>query len=175
MIDTITIIGGLAITAFLLFLGFTVGGMLERRHFRRIDEREENLTNMIQTQSGQFLSPSRAGRPPQMVCAEMVVASDYFKNFLAKFRKFFGGEMRSYHSLMVRARREALLQLAEQARAQGFNAICNVRLEPADIGGNMGPRGVAMVCIVGTATAYESDLCKPAPVPINSLQKKFGN
>lgn len=171
--DTITIIFGLAITGFLLFLGFTVGGMLERRHFRRIEEREARLANMVKTQSRIFLSPTSGSRVPQMICAEMVVASDYFKNFLAKFRKFFGGEMRSYHSLMVRARRETLLQLAEQAQAQGFNAICNVRLEPADIGGNMGPRGVAMVCIIGTATAYESDLAKP--MPLNSLQKTIGD
>ena len=118
---------------------------------------------MVATQSKLYLEPSvgdgATSAPAQLICAETVVASDYFKNFLSAFRKFFGGEMRSYNSLMERARRETLMRIKEQALALGYNAICNVRLEPADVGG-MNKNASVMVCILGSATAYRSQLSK---------------
>ena len=149
---------GLVVTFGLLALGFAAGTIAERRHFQQLDEREHAINDMIRTNSKHFLAPSQVnGLPPTMLCAEVVIASDYFKNFLAAFRKFFGGEMKSYNSLMDRARREALTKLIEQAKVRGYNAICNVRLEPADIGGSLSNnKGTAMVCILGSATAYTS-------------------
>ena len=96
--------------------------------------------------------------PPQMYVAEVVIATDYLKTFLAGLRKFFGGEIRSYQTLLVRARREATLRILEQARQQGYNAICNLRLENADIGGNNNAKGVAMVAILASATAYRASI-----------------
>ena len=52
--------------------------------------------------------------------AEVVVASDYLKSWLASWRKMFGGEMKSFRTLQERAKREAVLRLTEQAVAQGF-------------------------------------------------------
>ena len=97
----------LGVTLFLLILGFGAGTFAEKRHFNRLAERESENIQMLQTQSKIFLSPKPGGKAPMLVHSEMVVASDYFKNFLSNIRKFFGGEMRSYHSLMERARREA--------------------------------------------------------------------
>jgi uncharacterized protein YbjQ (UPF0145 family) len=92
--------------------------------------------------------------PPTIVFGEVAIASDYLKSFLARLRKIFGGEMRSYHSLLVRARREALQQLVESARAQGYNAICNIRVESSDIAGNAKRKRMPMVAIIASATAY---------------------
>jgi uncharacterized protein YbjQ (UPF0145 family) len=39
--------------------------------------------------------------------------------------------VKSYETLMDRARREALLRLKEQAIAGGFHAVINVRIETA--------------------------------------------
>ena len=149
---------GLIFTFGLLALGFVAGTMAEQKHFRRLEAREDATLDIIRTNSKHYLVPRPGATGPMMVCAETVVASDYFKNFLASFRKIFGGEMRSYNSLMDRARRETLTKLVEQAKAQGYNAVCNVRLEPADIGGSLGKKGAAMVCIVGSATAYHSSI-----------------
>ncbi len=152
------------VTMALLTLGFVAGTVAERRHFRRIEEYETQLAPVVRTNSRVFLTPRPGAKPPTLVCAEMVVASDYFKNFLAAFRKFFGGEMKSYHSLMDRARRETVVRLLEEAQAQGYNAICNVRLEPADVGGSTSnSRGAIMVCILGSATAYHSDIAVQFP------------
>ena len=41
----------------------------------------------------------------------------------------FGGRVKSYESLLDRARREALLRMKEEAVARGYAAVINVRLE----------------------------------------------
>ncbi len=89
-----------------------------------------------------------------MIVGEAVIATDYLKSFLAKLRNIFGGRVGSYQSLMVRARREALLRIVEEAKRQGYNAVCNVRMQTADVGGNSTMRRVAMVAILASATAY---------------------
>ena len=124
-----------AITVGLLMLGFLAGTLAESTHFASLTRRESAVADIIQTQLKSYLSPSRPGQPPKMLVAETVIGSDHFKRFLGAFRKFFGGEMRSYNSLVERARRETTLRLLEQARREGFNAICNLRLEPAVVGG----------------------------------------
>ena len=81
-------------------------------------------------------------------------ARDYLKSLLAKIRKTLGGELGVYQKLLLRARREALVRLLEQARSQGYNAVCNVRLDAADVGGTSGGRGTTMAGIMATGTAY---------------------
>ena len=46
-----------------------------------------------------------------------------------------GGEVRSFHALLTRARQEAVLRVMEQAAQRGFDAVCNLRLEAVDISG----------------------------------------
>ena len=161
----IGLIIGLFITACLLVLGFVAGTVAEKRHFKSLGRRESVNRSMLQTQSKLYLSPKSGGKTPTMIHSETVVSSDYFKNFLSGFRKFFGGEMKSYYSLMERARRETLAKLIEQARAMGYNAVCNVRIEPADISGavtNPKKKSV-MVCVIATATAYDTDVVTTPP------------
>ena len=138
----------------LLTLGLLAGGYAERKHLRNLAAREATNGDFFITQVKTFPDVVALGAPPNIVFGEVAIASDYLKSFLSGLRKIFGGELRSYHSLLVRARREALQQLVERAREQGYNAICNVRLESADVGGNSKARRMPMVAIVGTATAY---------------------
>lgn len=145
--------------AFLLGLGLFVGGAVERAHFKRLAEREEEIADVLVTQLASYPDIDPRGRPPEAFFAEVVVASDYLKNFLAGFRRFFGGEILSYQRLMDRARREAILRLVEQARAAGFDALCNVRVETADVGGNNAnynkKQKAMMAPILASATAYQ--------------------
>ncbi len=142
----------LGMVLFLLALGWSAGTFFERRHLRSLQERESENGAFLITQLKSFHVPGEI--PPQLIMAEAVVASDYLKSFLAKLRGVFGGEVRSFHSLLNRARREATQRIVEQARESGYNAICNLRLETADIGGNMRKKGAAMVAILASATAY---------------------
>jgi len=143
------------IVLFLMALGYGFGSLAERRHFRRLDERESRNTGFLVTQLKSFPNCAPGAMAPQLIVAETVVASDYFKTFLAGLRGLFGGEVRSFHSLLARARREATQRVVEQARELGYDAVCNLRIETADIGGNASrKKKAAMVAIMVSATAY---------------------
>ncbi len=64
-----------------------------------------------------------------MVTGNVVVSVDYFKRFLANLRRFIGGRIKSYESILDRARREALLRMKTEALDRGYDAVINVRLE----------------------------------------------
>ena len=122
---------------FLLFmsLGFFFGRRAERQHFKYLRWRESLLEDVIATQMKSYLAPAPGGKTPKLIVAETVIASDYLKSFLARLRNIFGGEVKSFETLLERGRREVTAQLKEQAVADGYNAICNVRLNTASVGG----------------------------------------
>jgi len=145
----------LGFVLFLITLGFIAGSIAERRHLARLDERERGNGRFLVTQLKNFPACTKNELAPQIIVGEVVIASDYFKTFVAKLRGLFGGEVRSFHSLLSRARREATQRVIEQSRDLGYNAICNLRIETADVGGSSSSKKkAAMVAIIASATAY---------------------
>ncbi|MFH1132170.1 MAG: heavy metal-binding domain-containing protein [Pseudomonadota bacterium] len=148
---TITIFG-------LFFLCMFIGKLREIRHLKKLQAREKQLAHMRVTDIRSFGSEETETTPePKLVLGEVVIASDYWKNIIAGLRKFVGGEVRSYSSMMIRARREAILRMMERAHAEGYNAICNVRVQSSDIGGNTGRQGRTMP--MAAMTAYGTAFC----------------
>jgi uncharacterized protein YbjQ (UPF0145 family) len=143
-----------AILVGLLALGLLAGGYAERKHFRELAAREATNGDFLITQLKTFPGVRVGVTAPTIVYGEVVIASDYLKSFLSRLRKIFGSELRSYNSLLVRARREVLQQLVERARENGYDAICNVRLDTVDVAGTSKRRGAAMVAMLASATAY---------------------
>jgi uncharacterized protein YbjQ (UPF0145 family) len=146
----------LGFVVFLLALGFFAGSYAERAHYSNLAVREARNKDVLITQLRSFPGAIRGPSAPKMFCGEAVIASDYLKSFLSKIRKIFGGELRSYLSLLERARREALQRVVEQAVAEGYNAVCNLRYDTVDIAGSAsgGTRAISMVTILASATAY---------------------
>lgn len=158
MVDWVLMIG---VPLFLLLLGLLVGRTTEQNHFRNLRQREHELRDMLVTQIRSYPGFRPGESPPRMIVAEVVIATDYLKSFLAALRNLFGGEMKSYETMLERARREATLRILEQARQAGYNAVCNLRLETADIGGSASPvnnqkRRAVMATILASATAYHA-------------------
>jgi len=143
-----------SIPAFLIILAFITGRYIERRHFRNLAQREQQLSDMIISDVKTFPNGAQPHKKAELVMGQVVIATDYLKTFLAGLKKIFGGELKSYETLMERARREALLRMQEDARSRGYNAVCNVRLSFADIGGMSGTKGSVMVEIFAFGTAY---------------------
>ncbi len=150
----------IGITAFLVCLGLW-GRVREKNHFKRLDAREAATAGFMVHQVKSFPHAISAKGPPKLIVAEAVIATDYLKSFFASLRNIFGGEMRSYQTLLTRARREAVLRIVDQARQEGSNAVCNLRLENADIGGNTSKRGTVMASILASATAYHQEPASP--------------
>ena len=148
----------LVLPLILLLIGLVGGRLTENSHVARLNRREEELAGMLVTQLRN--PPCAAAQyelPPTLVVAEVVIATDYLKSFLASIKNFFGGRMRGYQRMLDRARREAVCRLLEAAQENGYNAICNVRFESADVGGNALMSKVAMASILASATAYQAE------------------
>ena len=138
----------------LIVCGLIIGRTVERRHLAGLTERETQNSHILITQLKSFPMAAEMGPDPALVVAEVVIASDYLKTFLASWRNIFGGEVKSFSRLQTRAKREAVQRLVEQAKAGGFNAICNVRLDTVDIGGATSSGKFPMATILASGTAY---------------------
>ncbi len=150
-------------TLLLLAVGWIAGRTAERRHLRSLDRRERQLAGVVCTDLKSFPGRSPELSGATLVLGATVIASDYMKSFLASFRLIFGGEVRSFQSLVTRGRREALARMLTSAYTQGYDAVCNVRFETSDVGAMSGATG-AMVEVIAYGTAYR--LCSPgSPAP----------
>ncbi len=135
----------------LLVFAYFVGGWIERRHYAEIRRREANarafpLTTFRRIPAGW---ETLDGAP---VTANVVISVDYFKRFLAGLRGLFGGRIKSYETLMDRARREALLRLKEQADARGYHALINVRLYTSRLANSRQSEGTAGLEVLAAGT-----------------------
>jgi uncharacterized protein YbjQ (UPF0145 family) len=117
----------------LLALAFFTGRSAEQRHYRSIRAREHEL-RMLPAVTFRQVPSAWAVEGVGLVTGSVVVSVDHFKRFLAGLRTLVGGRIKSYESLLDRARREALLRCKEQARDRGYHAVVNVRLETTRIG-----------------------------------------
>lgn len=153
--DIIDLILTVGIPLLALIIGWSIGTFVERKHFASLEARERELESIVVNDLRTFPGASAPGAT--MLFAECVISSDYFKTFAAKLKNFLGGEVRSFRSLMERARREATVRLKQQAAAQGYNAVCNLRIETASIGGFERGNAIVMVSILISGTAYHAD------------------
>lgn len=155
-----------SIPIILILIGYFAGSVAERVHLKKLDEREDASKDVLVTDVRAYDQRLETAAGGSLVIGSVVIGTDYFKRFLAIFPKLFGGELTSYERVLLRARREAMLRMIEDARDRGFNAICNVRVDTADIGGNaVRKKGAgAMVGIVAVGTAYRIHAATP-PIP----------
>lgn len=143
--------------AFLILLGLFAGRIAEKRHLSRLAEREAAIAGFVMHDLRMYLPAADHAKGGTLVSGEAVISSDYFKTFVAKLKGFIGGELKSLQTLMDRARREAVLRMIEDARAKGYDAICNVRIEGFDVAGASVQKkgGMVVVAVLASGTAYK--------------------
>ena len=136
----------------LLVLGFVVGKVVESRHYRNIREREQKVLG-VPAVSCKTLSDPRPIAEVALTTGSVVVSVDHYKRFLMVFRKIFGGEVRSYASLIDRGRREALLRMKESYPSADL--FLNCRIETSTISNGKGKAtGTVEVLAYGTAVKF---------------------
>lgn len=143
-----------------LFVIFFISRAIEKKHFDALDEGEETYRHILVTDIAYPLSDVDTTKVPQWVASEVAVSSSRIKDFFARWRSFFGGEIKSYQTLQERALREARLRLCQQAHVMGCDAICNLRFTAAQISlaalssGRKRKREPIMVAMQASGTAY---------------------
>jgi uncharacterized protein YbjQ (UPF0145 family) len=135
----------------LAVVGYAVGRWNERRHYASIRSREQELAGIL-VFAMRFAPPSLSARALGLVAGSVVISDDYFKQLVSGLQNFFGGRMRSYESLLDRARREAVLRMKAEARKLGAGMIVNVKFQTFAIPGRQpgSSRAVEML-VYGTA------------------------
>ena len=128
-----------------------IGKGIELHHFKKLAEREQQLSGIMVTNL-KTIPSQYANAESFLVMGSAVIATDYFKVFAAGLRTLFGGEMKSYITLMERARRQAVIRMLEQAAQQGASAVWNIRYETSTTQGQQQkkPGGVEILAY-GTA------------------------
>ena len=130
----------------LLIIGFVFGTLAQRRHFQSLDARERALGEFILTNV-----TVKSGENSDLVTGSTVVAYDFFRRIMILLRKLVGGRFKSHERFMERARREAILRMAEDAKARGAVSVHNIRLVTANLGDSGSAIGGCEVLAYGTA------------------------
>lgn len=128
----------LGVFAVLFVVGFLAGTFNERRHYKSILKREEELIGLPAVSMRSLPEDSQI-RKSEMISQNVVISIDYFKRALAILKCIVGGSVGPYESLVDRARREAVLRLKESA--SDADIILNVRVETSTIGDAANSKG----------------------------------
>ncbi len=154
MSDSVVILIQIMPVLVLLLLAFFIGRYIEKKHFRSIKDREQEFAALMVRSTGkkEIFQNSKDSR---LVSGSVVIGQDYFKMLWFTIISLFGGRMRAYESLMVRARQEALLRLKQEAQEWGADEVVNFRIETANIITNKRKSsGAIEVFTYGTAVKY---------------------
>jgi uncharacterized protein YbjQ (UPF0145 family) len=142
----------------LLILGYAVGSITEKNHYKSIEEREKKtlplpVVNMKKVED--ILKPGKKIASAELVTGSVVISIDYFKRILASLKNLVGGNVRSYETLIDRGRREAILRMKKAADSPDI--IMNLRIETSTIGrsANRNSIGSIEVLAYGTAIKYQ--------------------
>ena len=140
----------LTIILALTIVGYVVGQRKEKRHYQSIKKREAKLINLVTTNKKKPLMAVDENVTVKLVTGSVCISVDYFKQIVAGLRAIVGGNIRSYETLLDRARREAILRLKESCT--DASEIYNLRLETSSIYKGSGKQ-IGSVEILAFATA----------------------
>ena len=85
-----------------------------------------------------------------LVQGNTVRAKHVGRDIMAGLKNIVGGELQGYTELLEEARRDALRRMSDDAKAQGANAVVNVRLSTSSV-----TNGASELYAYGTAVLVE--------------------
>jgi uncharacterized protein YbjQ (UPF0145 family) len=136
----------------LIVLGYIVGRINERRHYKSILKREQTYSDLM-VFTNRF-PPLTKKATQLLVTGSVVVSEDYFKRVVSRLQSLIGGRLKSYETLFDRARREAVLRMKEAANANGAAMVINVKFETFSIPGRR-PNSFGAVELLAYGTALK--------------------
>ena len=87
-----------------------------------------------------------------VVFGEVITGVNFLKDFAASIRNFVGGRSGSYENELVKARQNAMDEMAERARSMGANAVVGIDIDYEVLGAD---NGMLMVTASGTAVIID--------------------
>lgn len=145
----------------LLILGYVFGRVAEKRHFRSLIERESS-TQGLPVVATRY-PPTDRHYEQRLVAGNVVIASDYFKLFLAGLINIFGGRVTPFESMLDRARRESILRMKDEAIKLDAAYVFNIKFDTTRISnGRLAAMevlayGTAMIPVRSTMPTHSPD------------------
>lgn len=136
----------------MLAVTFLAGRAIERSHLADLARRETDNATLSIT-NAEDLPEGYVPAASTYCSGSVVMGTDYFRRFAAKLKGIVGGRIGLMDRILLRARREAVARMLEQARAWGADAVINVRVETATIGRGQGDQGFMAAEIFAYGTA----------------------
>ncbi len=133
----------------LTIIGYISGTILEKRHLKSLQEREEELIKLPTIMLKKPLNDTQI-KESKLVNGSVVISIDYFKKVVASLANLFGGNISTYEALVDRARREAILRMKDDA--PDASEIINIRIETSSISKNAN-RNIGAVEVLAYGTA----------------------
>jgi uncharacterized protein YbjQ (UPF0145 family) len=125
------------------------------RYSQQLGRRESELTGMIADAVGLFRDGIDEQMAPSVVIGQSVLWTPYFNSVFPDTSSRHKINCEQQHGELCRlARREAVVRLLESARDAGFNAVCDIHIDSADIGHTLNASQRAMVVITAVGTGY---------------------
>ena len=87
-----------------------------------------------------------------VVFGKVITGVNFLKDFAASIRNFVGGRSGSYENELVKARQNAMDEMAERARSMGANAVVGIDIDYEVLGAD---NGMLMVTASGTAVIID--------------------
>ena len=113
----------------LFVVGWVFGRKNEHDHFKSLAEAEATLGHII-ISSERFYRPNLPSTTQGvLVVGSVVIGQDYFKMIVARILSLFGKNLTTYETLLIRARREAIVRMKREAQFMGYNQVYGIRLE----------------------------------------------
>ncbi len=135
------------------------GSIIERRHLKNLLLLESGSRNLLAL-TIEDLPPDWQVESCELVMGSVVISLDYFKRFAAGIKGIFGGNIRSFETLLERARREAMIRMKGVAQARGYDTVINVRIETSTMASarrdGKGTAGVEIL-VYGTAISLSNE------------------
>ena len=83
-----------------------------------------------------------------IVFGEVIAGVNFFRDFAASIRNIVGGRSGSYEDELIKARTQAMNEMADRAQALGADAVVGIDIDYEVLGEN---NGMLMVTASGTA------------------------
>ena len=146
----LTAVFKMGIPILIILVALIAGSTIEKRHYRSIDKRERS-SSRVALLNGKGYPKDQSIAEARLVSGAVVISYDHFKRFLAGLRMLFGGEVKSYVSLVDRGRREAILRMKEQCA--DADLIVNLRIETSSVSKGAKRRSIGAVEVFAYGTA----------------------
>lgn len=93
--------------------------------------------------------------PPQvsasgLLTANIIMSVSWWQKLVGGIKTIFGGQVQTWDGILAWARKEAMQRLREQAKAEGFDNVINVRLETSEIQSSKGRNTAIEILAYGT-------------------------